>query len=98
MKIVRKDEDTAGKKKMTAGYIRNQLYEEQNDELDYNEGAHTTVYGQEQEATNTGRFKVVFNSCIPSVLLANISPLRYTEEEVDLLCDGYTQCEVVAGK
>ena len=48
--------------------------------------------------TNTGRFKVGFNSCIPSVLLANISPLRYTEEEVDLLCDGCTQCEVVAGK
>ena len=43
---MRKDEDTAGKKKMIAGYIRNQLYEEQNDELDYNEGAHTAVYGQ----------------------------------------------------
>ena len=46
LKIVRKDEDTAGKKKMIAGYIRNQLYEEENDELDYNEGAHAALYGQ----------------------------------------------------
>lgn len=46
LKIMRKDEDTVGKKEMIAGYIRNQLYEEENDELDYNEGAHATAYGQ----------------------------------------------------
>lgn len=43
---MRKDEDTVGKKEMIAGYIRNQLYEEEKDELDYNEGAHATAYGQ----------------------------------------------------